>query len=106
MYPLSDAWPLQYVRRLLLVVISLLIGTRFRLLVVKFLSTPDFCATLTTVSQWNDLYDPVFHGVGLTGFKSRVNAFLLAETVLSFCLLPFYFFFIPRVGCVGLESTD
>ena len=30
------------------------------------------------VSQWNDLSDPVFDGVGLAGFKSRVNAFLLA----------------------------
>ena len=25
---------------------------------------------------WNDLGDPVFDGVGLAGFKSRVNAFL------------------------------
>ena len=29
------------------------------------------------VSLWNDLSDPVFAGVGLTGFKSRGNAFLL-----------------------------
>ena len=28
--------------------------------------------------QWNDLADPVFDGVGLAGFKSRANAFLLA----------------------------
>ena len=31
-----------------------------------------------SVSLWNDLGDPVFDGVGLTGFKSRANAFLLA----------------------------
>ena len=31
-----------------------------------------------SVSLWNDLSDPVFHGVGLAGFKSRANAFLLA----------------------------
>ena len=31
-----------------------------------------------SVSRWNDLSDPVFDGVGLAGFKSRANAFLLA----------------------------
>ena len=31
-----------------------------------------------SVSLWNDLSDPVFDGVGLVGFKSRANAFLLA----------------------------
>ena len=31
-----------------------------------------------SVSLWNDLSDPVFDGVGLAGFKSRENAFLLA----------------------------
>ena len=31
-----------------------------------------------SVSLWNDVSDPVFDGVGLAGFKSRVNAFLLA----------------------------
>ena len=30
-----------------------------------------------SVSLWNDLSDPLFDGVGLTGFKSRANAFLL-----------------------------
>ena len=33
---------------------------------------------LISVSLWNDLVDPVFDGVGLEGFKSRSNAFLLA----------------------------
>ena len=31
-----------------------------------------------SVSLWNDLSGPVFDGVGLAGFKSRANAFLLA----------------------------
>ena len=31
-----------------------------------------------SVSLWNDLVDPVFDSVGLAGFKSRFNAFLLA----------------------------
>ena len=31
-----------------------------------------------SVSLWNDLGDPLFDGVGLAGFKSRANAFLLA----------------------------
>ena len=33
---------------------------------------------LLSVFLWNDLADPVFYGVGLTDFKSRANAFLLA----------------------------
>ena len=31
-----------------------------------------------SVYLWNDLSDPVFDGVGLEGFKSRANVFLLA----------------------------
>ena len=31
-----------------------------------------------SVSLWNDLIDPILDGVGLTGFKSRFNASLLA----------------------------
>ena len=30
-----------------------------------------------SVSLWSDLSDPMFNGVGLVGFKSRANAFLL-----------------------------
>ena len=33
---------------------------------------------LLSVSLWKGLSDPVFDGVGLAGFKSRANAFLLA----------------------------
>ena len=47
--------------------------------------TPPRCRTsqhswtfiLLSVSLWNHLSNPVFDGVGLAGFKSRVNAFLL-----------------------------
>ena len=31
-----------------------------------------------SVSLWSNLADPVFDGVGLAGFKSRANAFLLS----------------------------
>ena len=37
-----------------------------------------------SVSLWNDLSDPVFDGVGLEGFKSRANTFLLVWSALSF----------------------
>ena len=33
---------------------------------------------LLSVSLWNCLSDPLFDGVGLAGFKSRADAFLLA----------------------------
>ena len=33
---------------------------------------------------WNDLGDPVFDGVGLAGFKSLTNAFLLAYLLAPF----------------------
>ena len=32
---------------------------------------------LPSVSPWNDLANPVLDGVGLAGFKSRTNSFLL-----------------------------
>ena len=37
-----------------------------------------------SVSLWNDLADPVFDGVGLAGFKSRVNAFYWPKLLHSF----------------------
>ena len=42
--------------------------------------TSQYCRTfiLLSVSLWNDLANPVFDGVGLSGLKSRANAFLLA----------------------------
>ena len=45
-----------------------------------------------SVSLWNDLSDPVLDGVGLAGFKSRANAFLLAlllAHILSPAVFPF-----------------
>ena len=60
-----------------------------------------------SVSLWNDLSDPVFDGVGLAGFKSRANAFLLARSAFSFFVsYCFVFFFLPWVGCMGLGSFD
>ena len=51
-----------------------------------------------SVSLWNDLVDPVFDDVGLAGFKSMSNAFLLAlllspflsSTIFSFSSFPLY----------------
>ena len=42
--------------------------------------TSQYCKTFIPllVSLWNGLDDPVFDGVGLAGFKSSANAFLLA----------------------------
>ena len=45
-----------------------------------------------SLSPWNDLNDPVFNGVGVAGFKSSINAFVLALAALSlfafFCSAP------------------
>ena len=64
-----------------LVVLWLLIGTRSPLLVRTFQYRRSFVPL--SVSLWNDLSDPVFDGVGLAGFKSRTNAFLLACSAVS-----------------------
>ena len=61
-----------------------------------------------SVSLCNDLSDPVFDGVGLAGFKSKVNAFLLAQLLAHFLsptVFPFSSF-ILWVGVVGLGSSD
>ena len=49
---------------------------------------------LLSVSLWNDLADPVFDGVGPTGFKSRAKAFLLTQTALSLLLSSTVFLFL------------
>ena len=36
------------------------------------------------ISIWDDLDDSVFYDVGLADFKSRVNAFLLTYSAISF----------------------
>ena len=63
-----------------------------------------------SLSLWNDLADPVFDGVGLAGFKSRANDFLLALAACSlFVSYGFLFlFFLPRgwycgAGVFGLK---
>ena len=60
--------------------------TRGALVAHRYTYAPPRCRTLKysrtfipfSVSLWNNLADPVFDGVGLAGFKSRVNASLLA----------------------------
>ena len=60
--------------------------TRGALIAHRYTFAPPRCRTSQypwtfislSVSLWNDLVDPVFDGVGLAGFKSRSNAFLLA----------------------------
>ena len=77
MHSLSSALPLPYVPVRV---------TRGALVAHRHSFTPPCCRTsqyrrtfLTlSVSLRNDFSDPVFDGVGLVGFKSRANAFLLA----------------------------
>ena len=60
--------------------------TRGALVTHRYTYAPPRCRTSQfsrtfiplSVSLWNDLANPEFDGVGLAGFKSRVNAFLLA----------------------------
>ena len=78
MHPLSGALPLPYVpvritRRALVAD-----GTRSRLVSVALNSQYRRTFLSISVPLWNDLGDPVFDGVGLTGFKSRADAFLFA----------------------------
>ena len=78
MHPLYGALPVPYIPVRI---------TRIRGAVVAHRNTyvPPRCRTLQyrrtfislSVSLWNDLSGPVFDGVGLAGFKSRANAFLL-----------------------------
>ena len=60
--------------------------TRGAVIIHQYTYVPPGCRTLQyrctfiplSVSLWKDLTEPVFDGVGLAGFKSRANAFLLA----------------------------
>ena len=60
--------------------------TRGALVAHRYTYAPPRCRTsqysrtfiALAVSLWNDLANPLFDGVGLAGFKSRANAFLLA----------------------------
>ena len=77
MYPLCGALPVPYVPVRI---------TRGAMIAHRFTYAPPRCRTSQcrrtfiplTVSLWNDLSDPVLDGVGLAGFKSKANAFLLA----------------------------
>ena len=76
MHPLCGALPVPYVPVRV---------TRCVVISHRFSYAPPSCRTSLhrrtfiplSVSLWNDLSDPVFDGVGLAGFKSRANAFLL-----------------------------
>ena len=95
MHPLSGALPLPCVAAIV---------TRGGLVTHRHSFVPPCCRTsqyrrsfvLLSVSLWNDLSDPVFDGVGLVGFKSRANAFLLACSALSF--LSMLYLFLPSMG--------
>ena len=77
MHPLNGALPGSYVP---------VRGTCSALVVDRYTHEPPSCRTsqycrtlvLLSVSLWNSLAEPIFHGVGLASFKSRTNAFLLA----------------------------
>ena len=77
MHPLYGALPMPYVPVRV---------TRVAVIAHRYTYGPPRCRTFQyrrtfipwSVSLWNDLSDPVFDGVGLAGFKSKVNAFLLA----------------------------
>ena len=77
MHPLCGALPSPYVPVRV---------TRGALIAHRYTYAPPRCRTSQyhktfiplSVSLWNALVDPVFDGVGLAGFKSRSNAFLLA----------------------------
>ena len=77
MHPLYSALPVPYVTVRV---------TRSAVIAHRCTYAPPRCRTsqyrqtfiLLSVSLWNDLGDPVFDGVGLVGFKTRANAFLLA----------------------------
>ena len=77
MHPLYGALPVPYMPVWV---------TRGAVIAHRYTYAPPRCRTSQnrrtfvpfSVSLWNDLSDPVFDGVGLAGFKSRANAFLLA----------------------------
>ena len=90
--------------------------TRGAVIAHRCISAPPRCITSQyrrtsiplSVSLRNDLSDSVFDGVGLAGFKSRANAFLLSLLLAPF--LPHTVFpfspFILWAGIVGLGSSD
>ena len=77
MHPLFGAMPLPYVPARV---------TRGALVTKRHSFAPPRCRTshhhrtfvLLSLSLWNDFSDPVYDGMGLAGFTSRANAFLMA----------------------------
>ena len=82
MHPLNGALPGPYVPVLV---------TRGALVAHRYTYAPSHCRASQynrtfishSVFLWNDLANPVFDGVGLAGFKSRTNAFILVQAALS-----------------------
>ena len=77
MHPLSGALPFPYMPAR--VTRGALVARRQSLAPLRC-RTSQYRRTFVplSVSLWNNLSDPVFDGVGLAGFKSRANDFLLA----------------------------
>ena len=73
--------------------------TRGALTAIRYTYAPPRCRTSQyggtfiplSVSLWNDLDSHVLDGVGLTGFKRRVNV-LSCQLLLSYTFFPFLFF--------------
>ena len=106
MHPLYGALPVPYVPVWV---------THGAVIAHQYIYAPPSCRTSQyrrtfiplSVFLWNNLSDPVFNGVGLAGYKSRANAFLLASCYLTFCLL-FSLSLLSFYGSVlwGLGSLD
>ena len=80
--------------------------TRGALVAHRYTYAPPRCRILQysrtfipfSVFLWNDLAIPVFDGVGVAGFKSRVNASLLAQAALSLLVSSTLFLFFLSIG--------
>ena len=103
MHPLCGALPVPYVPVWV---------TRGAVIAQRFTYASPRCRTSRyrrtfiplSVSLWNDLSDSVFDGVGLAGFKSWANAFLLAM-LLAYFLSPAVFPFSSFISvgwCCGV----
>ena len=104
MHPLSGTLPLCMCLGVSVVVLWLLICTRSCLLVVGLLSIAE------PLCHSRCLFETILVTLCLMVWDWRVSR---AEPMLSwhdllflFCLLLFYIFFLPWVGCVGLGSSD
>ena len=97
MHPLCGALPVPYVPVQI---------TRGTLITHRYIYEPPCCRTSQycrtfvslSVSLQNDLVDPIFDFVRLVGFKSRSNAFLLAQLLSPFLSNYFPFLFFSSIG--------